>query len=200
VRTRRGFTLIELLIVVAIIAILAAIALPNFLEAQTRSKVARVHADLKSLATAVECYAVDNNVYPLDADDYPLPIDFLRYNQARQMSLLTTPIAYVSGAIYDPFHLHNPPSPAMSMLFPGPPPYTYAYLTTGCYKKPYPQYAQPENNGRPQEYGLVSVGPNGDFDSAANQGINDTYDPTNGTVSRGDIMRYGPGGPSKRFP
>ena len=63
--TGRGFTLIELLIVVAIIAILAAIAIPNFIEAQTRSKVSRVKADMRSLATAVEAYRVDNNRYPL---------------------------------------------------------------------------------------------------------------------------------------
>ncbi len=61
---KRGFTLIELLIVVAIIAILAAIAVPNFLEAQTRAKVARVRSDHRSLATAVESYYVDNNEYP----------------------------------------------------------------------------------------------------------------------------------------
>jgi len=61
---KKGFTLIELLIVIAIIAILAAIAVPNFLEAQVRAKVARVRADQRSLATGLEAYYVDNNNYP----------------------------------------------------------------------------------------------------------------------------------------
>lgn len=61
---KKGFTLIELLIVVAIIAILAAIAVPNFLEAQVRSKVSRAKSDQRSLATAIEAYFVDNNLYP----------------------------------------------------------------------------------------------------------------------------------------
>jgi prepilin-type N-terminal cleavage/methylation domain-containing protein len=61
---RKGFTLIELLIVVAIIAILAAIAVPNFLEAQVRSKVSRVQSDQRSMATALASYYVDNNGYP----------------------------------------------------------------------------------------------------------------------------------------
>ena len=63
---RKGFTLIELLIVIAIIAILALIALPNFLEAQTRSKVARCLADMRSAATGMEAYYVDNNAYPMN--------------------------------------------------------------------------------------------------------------------------------------
>lgn len=61
---KKGFTLIELLIVVAIIAILAAIAVPNFLEAQVRSKVSRVKNDQRSYATGLESYFVDNNLYP----------------------------------------------------------------------------------------------------------------------------------------
>ena len=60
---RKAFTLIELLIVVAIIAILAAIAVPNFLEAQVRSKVSRVKADMRSMRTAMEAYRVDYNRY-----------------------------------------------------------------------------------------------------------------------------------------
>ena len=64
-RSSKGFTLIELLIVVAIIGIIAAIAIPNLLNAIDRGKQKRTMADMRSIGTAVEAYAVDNNVYPV---------------------------------------------------------------------------------------------------------------------------------------
>ena len=64
-RKQTGFTLIELLIVVAIIGIIAAIAIPNLLNAIDRGKQKRSMADMRSLGTAVESYSVDVNFYPI---------------------------------------------------------------------------------------------------------------------------------------
>src|SRR3982751_679111 len=96
-----GFTLIELLIVVAIIAILAAIAVPNFLEAQTRSKVSRAKADMRSMGTAIEAYAVDNNSYPQDGDDVPNGNPMVDYDVVLRLKVLTTPIAFITSLPLD---------------------------------------------------------------------------------------------------
>lgn len=63
-RNKKGFTLIELLIVVAIIGIIVAIAIPNLLNAIQRAKQRKSMGDIRSIATAIEAYAVDFNRYP----------------------------------------------------------------------------------------------------------------------------------------
>ena len=61
-QTRRGgFTLVEIMIVVAIIALLAAIAVPNFLRARKRSQATRILEDLRMIDSATDQYAIENN-------------------------------------------------------------------------------------------------------------------------------------------
>jgi type IV pilus assembly protein PilA len=62
-RSRKGFTLIELMIVVAIIGILAAIAIPNFLKFQAKSKQSEAKTNLKGIYTAETGYFGENNSY-----------------------------------------------------------------------------------------------------------------------------------------
>jgi len=58
---RGGFTLVEIMIVVAIIALLAAIAVPNFLRARKRSQATRILEDLRDLDHGLDQYAIDNS-------------------------------------------------------------------------------------------------------------------------------------------
>lgn len=108
---KKAFTLIELLIVVAIIAILAAIAVPNFLEAQTRSKVSRVKSDQRTMALPLETYFIDNNTYPA-CHRFGIPIRNIDpvtrqpLNPTAPLILerLSTPVAYITNVvIQDPF-------------------------------------------------------------------------------------------------
>ena len=189
-----GFTLIELLIVVAIIAILAAIAVPNFLEAQTRAKVSRCLADMRSMATAIEAYRVDTNRYPprpLDpanrATMIPPPLGLspttLDDSRPRSLSYITTPIAYITSVPVDPFE---------STL--EPPFNTFEYwdnFQTASF------YVEEISRGG---YLTFSVGPDraGGYGSNGrgypDDGIPGTarviYDPTNGTISLGNILRF----------
>src|SRR3990172_13018042 len=93
---KKGFTLIELLIVVAIIGIIAAIAIPNLLNAIQRGRQKRTMADMRSIGTSVEAYAVDNNEYPVDASDVTNITDEV---EPRYIKKLPTEDAW--GGIFD---------------------------------------------------------------------------------------------------
>ncbi|MBI1390815.1 MAG: prepilin-type N-terminal cleavage/methylation domain-containing protein [bacterium] len=96
-RTKQAFTLIELLIVVAIIGILAAIAVPNFLNAQIKAKYARCLSDMRGCQTALEMYALDHG------GKIP-PNGFDGSENAWGLSrVLTTPMAYIAEIPKDPF-------------------------------------------------------------------------------------------------
>jgi prepilin-type N-terminal cleavage/methylation domain-containing protein len=179
-RKQTGFTLIELLIVVAIIAILAAIAIPNFLQAQVRSKVARSKAELRTLTSATQAYCVDYNEYPRSSGWYGSSVpgdtvpDKLGTAEAWFFlagSYLTTPIAFISSYPNDSFN--GPPS------------------------RPYAYYAEPRNNiiastGGAMWFKYYSVGPDGYWNRSFTPVLPSLlYDPTNGTVSNGDIARLG---------
>ena len=93
---KKAFTLIELLIVVAIIGILAAIAVPNFLNARVRSLVARTYGDMKAVVNAMEMYHLDHGDWIPDYDG----MGKASYEWKTYCSL-TTPVTYITSIPLD---------------------------------------------------------------------------------------------------
>jgi type II secretion system protein G len=192
-RNKYGFTLIELLIVVAIIAILAAIAVPNFLEAQTRAKVSRTKTDMRSLAVAVEAYRVDHNDYPFPsygystngATDSTFDIDNPRQGVTTWTNNqnVTTPVAYITSLPRDVF------SPEKVHWFGYCRANERVYVLTSLG----PNLTRPDVSWADWQGGEIQeayvVGALQDAQLGPLYLIEATYDPTNGTVSAGDIWR-----------
>jgi len=179
----RAFTLIELLIVVAIIAVLAAIAVPNFLEAQVRSKNSRSVADLRTVATAMEAYAVDTGRYP----EYLHPQDAgsILFIPVR----LTTPMAYLTGLPNDVFVGKQLAGVPVQHTFYYRHNYDSVYQgTTRHGGHVQEHYTSLTGSHAPVMWTAWSFGPDLDDDHGVV-----LFDPTNGTVSNGDLMKFGPG-------
>lgn len=180
--SKSGFTLIELLIVVAIIAILAAIAVPNFLEAQTRSKVSRVQADIRSIATAVESYCIDNNKYPRGWAEGLQP-------RMARLAQLTTPIAYISSIPIDIFNVDYILNIVDQQAW-----RTYVYWSPADVKQELiNDPINPYQIVKIGQWNLRSYGPDKYWGNAVTPKATwIPYDSTNGTISGGDIIRSGP--------
>jgi type II secretion system protein G len=189
----KGFTLIELLIVVAIIAILAAIAVPNFLEAQVRAKISRNRADMRTVATALETYRIDQNKYPpaweygatgtWEDPGFPTP-PF----HSRVPSRLTTPVAYLTSIPSDPF---RKPNELTGTLAPFSTRHIYFNMNYSLGAAPTSQnFIHAQKMGG--EWFFYSVGPDKtewNAPTVLGQRVYRDYDPTNGTNSYGNIFR-----------
>ncbi|HBF33824.1 TPA: hypothetical protein DDW35_04605 [Candidatus Sumerlaeota bacterium] len=181
---------------------LASIAVPNFLEAQVRSKVSRAQSDMRSLATAIESYYVDNNKFPVSSEDVSLtPFGKVvqqnpalkqqttfrtnfgqKVGQPIPVMTLTTPVSYITSYPGDPFGIKGAGTPfcyynaqELGWLLWSCGPDGEYNMTLEDAKKVY-NPAVPN----PTKELLTGVG-------ASGKSL--TYDATNGTTSSGDIWR-----------
>jgi prepilin-type N-terminal cleavage/methylation domain-containing protein len=206
----KAFTLIELLIVVAIIGILAIIAVPNFSDSATRSKIAAARSDMRTLASALEVYHVDNNAYPQELGPvngpkgaYNAEPSLDSYGDIRLFEFkgigpqITTPVAYVSSLPVDPFKIGAvatvPPNTGKALDTGNPFDEGFTYIDVASWVQfENPQFNPVWANSLFGSWSLLSLGPNQIYDLPTPNSFTDRswiYDPTNGTTSRGVITR-----------
>ena len=197
VKKRMAFTLIELLIVVAIIGILAAIAVPNFMNARTRAKVTRAVADMRNISVAFAGYQVDHGEYPMGRLKGRNPEQAWGWGFLPED--LTTPIAYLTTLPIDEFNVnYKIYGHQDSLQVPKGDPHT-RYRTAR--QKPFtgegaqfgelswkPEYRRMVSDlGINPPYILVSPGPDKTEDILPAYNPH-AYMPSNGLISSGDIV------------
>ena len=167
------------IIFVAIIGILAAIAVPNFLNARIRAMVARSEAELRSLSTALESYRLDNNMYP------PTPVTGAKVRIAR-LAKLTSPVAYMSSVPLDPFFKDPNQDFAEARAYP-----FWDPETTDEYKRSRKYFrSTPDEANRTGRWTLLGAAPDGIYLVDSFGVVN--FDPSNGLNSNGDLVKMGP--------
>ncbi len=192
-RSTRGFTLIELLIVIAIILILISIALPNFLEAQIRAKVARAKGEIKALSTAMQSYFLDFNIYPCETEADMYSTKWNRFNRGHLW--LTSPIKYIGSIPADPFAsmAHTDTATMGGGRI-------QTYETGGIEPHPLNHPMGKKCLNCMLTWAMWSKGPSAELEGGqvvsgdnAHIGGRDirNYSPTNGTSSRGPILTWG---------
>ncbi len=186
-----SFTLIELLIMVAVIGVLAAVAVPNFVNAHMRALVTRAVVDMKSCAMAIEHYEIDHSKYPF----YNNPLDEVSAILGAVVTYLpvnlTTPVSYMAQLPHDPFPAGYLSGSQMAAAAK---PYKYIHGYDQVYKNQqfigaHVQIHFENSLGakRPVLWQVWSLGPDR---IVAHDGI--AYDLSNGLMSYGDISRFGP--------
>ncbi|RJP26603.1 MAG: prepilin-type N-terminal cleavage/methylation domain-containing protein [Candidatus Omnitrophota bacterium] len=181
-KTASAFTLIELLIVVAIIGVLAAIAVPNFLNARVRAMIAKVEGEFQTMATALEMYKIDRGKYPPFVD--PSGVNINPVN--RRLIPLTTPVAYLASVPQDPFLETRYGERVVTNQHEAYVTYDYVDAWTIIHNA---KRAVVGASLRCCEWQISSAGP--DYD-AETYGTAPTWNATNGLTSRGDMLKLGP--------
>ncbi len=172
--TRSGYSLIEALIVVTVLAILMLIAVPNYQNAQIRTRVSRSRVDLRTLCQAVQSYDADNQALPPGNE---LGIHFL------EPHYLTSPIPYMKAVPEDIFfalQTLQTRQGAIALTYPVAAQYGYYALS--------PAHARVL--GQDISFILAGRGPDGKIEFGY---LLVEYDPSNGIRSRGDLIIGGPG-------
>lgn len=192
-RKPNAFMLVELVVIVAILGIMIAVAVPNFTRAEERAQVSRVRADLHMVAVALESYSADHGRYPLHGfpEEWPEPGSTYDYDYASQVlsGVITTPVAYLSSltAMRDAYVPDYPPGTFSEQQNWEKTHYNYI-----CFLSPWKDYNLGAQAFAQRIYGkwrLVSAGPDRKHFGHPNGGYQSvSFDPTNGTASWGDIM------------